>query len=162
MGIVHKPHHYAAELEWTGAAAGPTRDYRGYSREHVLRLPGKPELRLSSDPAFVGDPALHNPEDLLLAAIASCHMLSWLSLCARQRIVASAYRDTPEATMTWVEDTYAFTEVRLKPRCVISADSDVALAMALHEEAHHVCFIARSVNFPIRCQADIARAPAIP
>jgi organic hydroperoxide reductase OsmC/OhrA len=158
MGIVHKPHHYAAELEWTGAAAGPTRDYRGYSREHILRLPGKPDLRLSSDPAFVGDPALHNPEDLLLAAIASCHMLSWLSLCARRGIVATAYRDTPEATMEWAGDTYAFSEVRLRPHCVITAESDPAVAMALHEEAHHVCFIARSVNFRIGCAAVIGRA----
>jgi len=155
MTLVHKDHLYTADLEWTGSVAGPTRDYRSYSRDFVLRLPGKVDLRGSSDPAFVGDPLLHNPEDLLLAAIASCHMLSWLSLCARRKIVATAYRDAPEAAMTWVGDTYAFSSVVLKPRCIITADSDLALATALHEEANHVCFIARSVNFPIRHESVI-------
>lgn len=150
MNLVHKDHLYKADLEWTGSASGPTRDYRSYSRDFVLRLPGKADLRGSSDPAFVGDPALHNPEDLLLAAIASCHMLSWLSLCARRKIEAKSYRDTPEATMTWVGDTYAFSNVVLHPHCSISAGSDLAVATALHDEAHHVCFIARSVNFTIR------------
>jgi len=158
MALVYKPHLYTADLEWTGAAKGPTTDYKSYSREFTLRLPGKAELRGSSDPAFVGDPALHNTEDLLLAALSSCHMLTWLSLCARKKIVVTAYRDAPEATMTWVGDTYAFTEVLLKPRCTITSASDAVLAKSLHEESHHACFIARSVNFPIRHEAVISQA----
>ena len=151
-------HHYQADLEWTGAAQGPTADYRSYSREFVLRLPGKAELRGSSDPHFVGDPTLHNPEDLLLAAVASCHLLSWLSLCARQGVRVLRYRDTPEATMAWNGETFAFTEAVLHPRATILAGDDVALAIALHQEAHRVCFIARSVAFPIRCEAQVDRA----
>ena len=150
-------HRYTADLEWSGAAQGPTTDYRTYSREFVLRLPGKVELRGSSDPHFVGDPTLHNPEDLLLAAVASCHLLSWLSLCARQGVRVLSYRDQPEATMAWTGETFAFTEVVLHPRATIHADDDVAAAIALHEEAHRVCFIARSVAFPIHCKPQIGR-----
>lgn len=148
-------HRYQADLEWTGAVQGPTADYRTYSREFALRLPGKAELRGSSDPHFVGDPALHNPEDLLLAAVASCHLLSWLSLCARRGVRVVGYRDRPEATMAWNGGTYAFTEVVLRPVATILPGDDIALARALHEEAHRLCFIARSVAFPIRCEPDV-------
>lgn len=151
-------HHYRADLEWTGAAHGPTADYRGYSREFVLRLPGKADLRGSSDPHFVGDPALHNPEDLLLAAVASCHLLSWLSLCARQGVRVLSYRDTPEATMAWNGETFAFTAAVLHPRATIQGEDDVAAALALHHEAHRLCFIARSVAFPIHCDPQVTPA----
>ncbi len=148
-------HRYTADLEWTGAARGPTADYQTYSREFLLRLPGKTELRGSSDPHFVGDPSLHNPEDLLLAAVASCHLLSWLSLCARQGLRVLRYRDAPQATMAWNGETFAFTEVVLHPRATIQAGDDIAAALALHDEAHRVCFIARSVAFPIRCEPQV-------
>jgi len=149
-------HHYRADLTWTGADAGPTADYRTYSRAFSLRIPGKVDLDGSSDPHFVGDPTRHNPEDLLLAAVASCHLLSWLSLCARRGVRASAYRDTPEATLSWVGDTYAITGMVLRPHVAIAAGDDRVLALALHDEAHRVCFIARSVNFPVRCEATLA------
>lgn len=160
MTLLHKPHTYGADLEWTGAAAGPTRAYKTYARDLVVRIPGKPDLLASSDPAFVGDPTRHNPEDLLLAAVASCHLLTWLSLCSRRGVVAIAYRDTPTAVMEWVGDTYAFSRVDLAPRCTIAAGSDPALARALHDECHQACFIARSVNFPITCAPEIRVEPA--
>ena len=148
-------HRYSADLEWIGAAQGPTSDYRGYAREFVLRLPGKVELRGSADPHFVGDPTLHNPEDLLLAAVASCHLLSWLSLCSRRGVRVLSYRDQPEATMAWNGETFAFSEVVLRPRATIQPGDDAALALALHDEAHRLCFIARSVAFPIRCEPTV-------
>ena len=100
--------------------------------------------------AFKGDPALYNPEDLLLMSLASCHMLSYLAMCARNRITVFSYRDEARGVMSFVKDSYQFTSVLLRPRVVIAAglQSAVAQATALHEQAHHACFIARSVNFP--------------
>ncbi len=151
------PHSYRARLVWSGAPAGPVTDYRGYSREFRCEIAGKPPLIGSADPTFLGDPELHNPEDHLLVALASCHMLSWLARCARRGVRVSGYVDQPEATMTWVGDTYAFTDLLLRPRATITA-GDRDLALALHQEAHHLCFIARSVNFPVRHQAEVAIA----
>ncbi len=150
------PHSYRAHLVWSGATAGPIVDYRGYSREFRCEIAGKPPLIGSADPTFLGDPSRHNPEDHLLVALASCHMLSWLSLCARRGVGVTAYADEAEASMTWIGDTYAFTDLLLRPRATIVGDRD--LALALHDEAHHLCFIARSVNFPVRHQAEVAIA----
>src|SRR6478672_8366375 len=77
-----REHRYAASLTWTGADAGPTTSYQSYSRAWRIAFAGKPVLEGSADPTFRGDPALHNPEELLLAALATCHMLSYLALCS--------------------------------------------------------------------------------
>lgn len=151
------PHRYQATLTWSGAAAGPASDYRTYSRAFRCEIAGKEPLLGSADPTFLGDAALHNPEDHLLVAVAACHMLSWLALCVRKGIHVQAYADQPEATMTWVGDTYAFTDLLLRPHATIVA-GDAQAAMALHDEAHRLCFIARSVNFPVRHQATVAIA----
>lgn len=145
-----KPHLYRAHVAWTGASAGPTSGYRAYSRAFTAHVAGKPPLHGSADVPFVGDATLHNPEDLLLIALASCHMLSFLSVCARQQppIVVASYEDHAEASMTWDGTSYRFSEVVLRPRAVI-ASGDRATATALHDAAHALCFIARSVNFPV-------------
>jgi organic hydroperoxide reductase OsmC/OhrA len=150
-------HHFAATLRWTGAERGPVRDYDGYSREHVVEIGGKPTLRATAAAAFRGDPALHNPEDLLVAALASCHFLSYAALCARHGIVLLGYEDEATGTMAFDRErkVMAFTEVTLRPRCRVAAGSDVERARALHERAHHDCFIANSVNFPVANEPTI-------
>ena len=127
------------------------RDYDGYSREHALHVAGKPTLVTSSAPVFRGDPALHNPEELLVAALASCHFLAYAALCARGGVVLLGYEDDATGTMAYdrTRKVMAFTEVSLRPRCTVAAGTDVARAMALHDTAHHECFIANSVNFPV-------------
>jgi organic hydroperoxide reductase OsmC/OhrA len=153
---MHPDHHYRALVTWSGAVHGPTSTYQGYSREFRVEIEGKPALIGSADPAFRGDPALPNPEDQLLTALAACHMLSWLALCAMNRIAVTAYRDQATATMAWDVDTYRFTEVVLHPQATLAAVGDLAKATALHEQAHHLCFIARSVNFPVRTMPTFA------
>jgi organic hydroperoxide reductase OsmC/OhrA len=149
-------HHYHAELVWTAGAAGATSDYESYSRGFEVHVAGKPPLAGSADPAFRGDPAVHNPEDLLLMAVSSCHMLSYLALCARRRIEVVEYRDHAEGTMTLRPDGGgAFTEITLHPRVTLAAGSDAARALALHERSHAICFIASSCNFPIHHQAEV-------
>lgn len=150
-------HHYRVALEWKGDASVGTSDYRSYTRAHVIRIEGKADLEGSSDPAFRGDASRHNPEELLVAALSSCHMLSYLHLCAVRGVRVVGYRDTAEGTMETERDgTGHFTEVTLHPRVVV-ADGDVELARSLHSDAHRDCFIASSVNFPVRNEPLIER-----
>jgi organic hydroperoxide reductase OsmC/OhrA len=143
-------HHYTGSIVWTGAAAGPTSTYQSYSRAWRMEFVGKPPMVGSADPTFRGDPALHNPEELLLAALASCHMLSYLALCSLKKIDVTNYSDKPEGTMRRLADgRTAFVSVKLYPQVTIADASKLEAAIALHEGAHKECFIANSVNFPV-------------
>ncbi|HMQ77030.1 MAG TPA: OsmC family protein [Flavobacteriales bacterium] len=149
-------HHYALELEWTGNTGQGTSTYEGYSRAHVVRITGKPDLLGSADPMFRGDPALHNPEDLLLAALSQCHLLTYLALCARARINVLSYRDRAEGILLLTKDGGGqFTEVVLRPEVGVADAGMLAKAQHFHGEVHKYCFIARSVNFPVRCEAVV-------
>jgi len=147
-------HLYTLDLLWRG---DHTRTYESYTREHVIRINGKSELRATADPMFRGDGALHNPEDLLLAALSGCHLLTYLALCARARINVLSYRDQAEGTLQLTKDGGGhFTEVILRPQVVVEKESMIDKARNFHGEAHKYCFIARSVNFPVRCVADVS------
>ena len=150
-----RDHHYSAHLVWTGAARGPTKDYASYSRDYVVKIAGKPDLFGSSDPLFRGDPQRHNPEDWLVAALSACHMLTYLAICVRKRIQVLAYEDEAGGTMVLEGGGGRFTEVVLRPKVTLVAGSDAAAAEALHDQAHHDCFIASSVNFPVRHEAKV-------
>ena len=154
-----RTHSYQTRVEWTGNLGQGTTDYRAYSRDHVVSAPGRPELAGSSDPAFRGDATRYNPEDLLVASLSSCHMLWYLHLCSAAGIVVLAYRD--EAAGTMVEDEGGggrFTAAVLRPAVTLAAEADVARALALHEEAHRLCFIANSVNFPVGIEPRVELA----
>ncbi len=112
-------------------------------------------MKGSADPVFRGDSSLHNPEDLLVAAHASCHMLSFLALAARAGLSILAYSDAAEGTMTFEAGHGQFSAVALHPRVVVAAGTDVSLVSRLHEQAHEACFIARSVNFPVTHEATV-------
>ena len=142
-------HHYALEIEWTGNRGQGTSDYKAYGREHLVRGEGKQLIEGSSDRSFRGDPERWNPEELLLAALSQCHMLSYLHVAATNGIVVESYVDAATGTMEQTHDGGGhFTSVTLRPRITISA-GDLALAEELHREANEKCFIASSVNFPV-------------
>ncbi len=111
---------------------------------------------MSADPAFRGDPARHNPEELLVASISSCHMLWYLALCAGHGVTVTAYEDNASGTLTEAEGG-RFVEVRLKPKVTLGA-GDAEKARQLHEAAHQRCFIANSVNFPVIVVPEIVAA----
>jgi organic hydroperoxide reductase OsmC/OhrA len=152
-------HHFVCKTTWTGAAHGPTSSYEAYSRELLVEIDGKPPLVMSSAAVFRGDESIHNPEDLLVAALSTCHALSFLALAARARIEVVAYEDSASGTMQTKDGAIRFTDVLLRPRVTLrSADEATrARAQALHEKAHSGCFIANSVNFPVRHEATIAQ-----
>jgi organic hydroperoxide reductase OsmC/OhrA len=150
-------HHYALRLTWTGAQGGPTTDYQSYSRSYRVDIEGKPPLEGSADPTFRGDPARHNPEDLLVAALAACHMLSYLHLCASAGIEVVAYEDQARGKVAIKDRRMRFVEVMLAPKVTIGA-GDLERARALHAQAHEDCFIANSVNFPVLNMPTVTRA----
>ncbi|HEX2833141.1 MAG TPA: OsmC family protein [Thermoanaerobaculia bacterium] len=149
-------HHYATTLTWEGNRGDGTRTYAGYGREHTAVIENKPELALSADPTFRGDATRLNPEDLLLVAAASCHMLSYLAICAKRGINVLSYRDRATGTLQLdARGGGRFSEIVLHPEVVIDDADEIARALALHEEAHQLCFIANSVSAPIRHEASV-------
>jgi organic hydroperoxide reductase OsmC/OhrA len=150
-----KSHEYRSHLIWNGNRGDGTATYAGYGRDYAISIDGKPELHGSANAAFRGDPAVHDPEDLFLAAISSCHMLSYLALCARGGIQVVAYEDDAQGTLVLnASGGGRFEEVTLRPVVTIAA-GDPDVAQRLHEKAHELCFIASSCSVPIHHQATI-------
>ena len=154
-----RQHRYKTQLVWTGNRGAGTAAYAAYDRAHEVKVAGKPALPMSSDPNFRGDRARHNPEELLVASLASCHMLWYLHLAAESGVIVTAYEDSAEGLMDESADgSGRFTQVTLRPRVHCAPGTDTALALALHTRAHEKCFIANSVNFPVQCEATFAAA----
>lgn len=145
-----KLHHYALSLEWTGNKGAGTDGYRNYERSYTIRVENKPDLYGSSDPMFRGDRAKYNPEEMLVAALSSCHMLSFLHCCVNAGVVVTDYRDEAGGTMVLEGDGGRFTEVVLRPTVTVTVPEMVEKIRELHEQASRNCFIASSVNFPVR------------
>lgn len=138
-----------------GNQGSGTADYRSYGREHRIQGVGKPVILASSDPAFRGDGSRYNPEELLLASLSSCHMLWYLHLCAVNGIVVVDYHDRSEGVMVEHRDGAGeFSVVTLRPKVRIQT-GDPAKALALHDDAHRYCFIARSVRFEVRHEPTV-------
>lgn len=163
--LLEKTHTYSVDVQWNAAGGEGTKSYLSYRRDHTIVVAAKPEILASSDPAFRGDRARYNPEELLVASLSSCHMLWYLHLCSINGVTVLEYRD--RATGTMREDTDGsgrFVGVVLHIEVVLAADADGTRALALHEEAHRLCFIARSVNFPVEIAAvmPVLAPPAAP
>lgn len=151
-----KNHHYKTKTTWTGNTGESTKNYRSYQRNYTISVDGKADVLGSSDPSFLGDSQLHNPEDLLLASVSSCHLLWYLHLCSVNKILVVDYQDFAEGTMIEEENgSGKFTEIILKPRIVVKEKEMVEKAMKLHQEANEMCFIANSLNFKIKHEPEI-------
>jgi len=149
-----KEHQYTTNLVWTGNKGSGTMDYRSYERSYVISVHQKADILGSSDSAFMGDKSKHNPEDLLVSSLSSCHMLWYLHLCSQQGIVVLDYKDQAVGKMSEVENGSGhFTEVKLFPVLTITDESQIDLAESLHEQANKMCFIANSCNFPVLHEA---------
>jgi len=154
--VTGKLHQYTVAVTWTGNRGTGTSGYRDYGRDHEIAAAGKPMIPGSSDPAFRGDPERWNPEEMLVASVSTCHQLWYLHLAATAGITVVAYEDRPVGTMA--EDANGsgrFTTVTLHPAVTILPGDDAAKAKALHHDAHEMCFVANSVNFPVDCIPEI-------
>lgn len=151
-----KQHAYEVRIDWTGNDGQGTKTYKAYRRDHTIVAEGKTPIMGSSDPSFRGDPTRYNPEELLVASLSACHMLWYLHLCSTNKITVVDYRDAASGVMEEAPNgSGKFVRVQLRPTVKISAGDDRAKALALHSEAHHYCFVANSVNFPVDIMAEI-------
>jgi organic hydroperoxide reductase OsmC/OhrA len=147
-----KEHHYKLTAEWTGNTGDGTENIRTYDRSHTVHILGKPDLFLTTDNPLVGDKSKLNPEDLLVSALSSCHMLSYLYVCALEGVVVTNYIDEATGVMIENEDGGGnFREVTLNPKVRVADESMIDKANELHHRAHEVCYIANSVNFEVKC-----------
>ena len=150
-------HRYSVGLRWTGNLGDGTATYRGYRRNHEITGAGKPLIPCSSDPQFRGDPARYNPEQLLVASLAGCHMLWFLHLCADAGVVVEQYDDEPEGTMVVMAGGGGhFVDAVLRPLSRFREVPAESLVRQLHERAHALCFVASSMNFPVRVEPRFA------
>jgi organic hydroperoxide reductase OsmC/OhrA len=148
-------HRFEARITWPRAGTSSTATAE-YSRDYKLELDGKPELFGSGPTVFKGDAAGLNPEEMLVASLAACHMLTYLSLCARKGVAVIGYSDHGEARLERVgPGKLKFVEATLKPKVRLAPGSDTALAEKLHHDAHAGCFVANSVNFPVVVEASV-------
>ncbi|MGV8896594.1 MAG: OsmC family protein [Rhodoglobus sp.] len=147
-------HHYAVRVEWTGNTGAGTTGYREYSRDNLVSAEGNPRIDGSADTPFRGTPQRWNPEQLLLASLSQCHMLSYLHVAVKHGIVVTGYVDDAQGVMQQMGEGGHFTSVTLRPTVVIST-GDPAVAQAIHAEASALCFIASSVNFPVHHEPTI-------
>ncbi|WP_110588378.1 OsmC family protein [Microbacterium suaedae] len=142
-------HRYALTTTWTGDRGTGTSGYRDYARDVTIRVEGKPDLLASADRPFRGDPARWNPEDMLLAALSECHLLSYLHACTSRDVVVTQYVDAAEGTLRLEGNAGRFERVVLHPRVTVADESMIDQAIDAHHDAHEWCFIANSVNFPV-------------
>jgi organic hydroperoxide reductase OsmC/OhrA len=154
-----RTHRYETTTTWTGNTGDGTSSYRSYERSHETVAEGRPEIAASSDAAFRGDAERWNPELLLVAALSQCHLLSYLHQCAVAGVVVTAYVDEAHGTMAETADGGGrFEEVILRPVVTVAEAAMVDRARKLHEAASERCFIASSVNFPVRHEPEIVVA----
>jgi len=154
-------HGYQVSVEWIGNRGTGTSGYREYGRELIVKAGGgdlKHDIEASADTPFRGDADRWNPEELLLAALAQCHMLSYLFMAVRSEVNVVAYSDDAEGTIEQVDLGGRFTQVVLHPVVTVAQEEMVDRAFAAHAEAHRTCFIANSVNFPVLVEPTIVVA----
>jgi len=150
-------HTYQAHLLWEGSTAA---GYDGYERAHVVSTPpAGQELRVSADPSFRGDPALPNPEQLLLAAASSCQLLSFLALAARAGLDVVGYEDDAEAWMPIDGQPMRITEIVLRPQIRVAGGTDLELVRSLVDRAHEECYVARSLVAQVRLEPQLEHDP---
>jgi organic hydroperoxide reductase OsmC/OhrA len=146
-------HSFKAILNWP---TSEQENVRTYEKNHTISIEGKSDLTVSAAKAFKGDPALYNPEDLLLSSLMSCHMMSYLYCCAVEKITVVSYKDHAEAILeTQGNGSGRITKVTLHPEVIISEPEKVELALALHTKANQLCFIANSCNFEVDHNAKV-------
>ncbi len=155
MGLAH---HYAVRVDWTGNRGTGTTGYKAYGRDHLISADGKHDISGSSDRTFHGDADRWNPEELLLAALSQCHLLSYLHVAASAGVVVTDYHDEAVGTMEQTDGGGHFTSATLRPVVTVADEGMVERALALHHEASQKCFIAASVNFPVAHEPQVAVA----
>ncbi len=151
-----KAHHYKTKITWTGNSGTGTSGYTQFSRDHEVEVGSKTIIKASSDPAFRGDPERHNPEELFLSSLSSCHMLWFLHLCTVEGVIVVDYQDETTGVMEeYANGSGQFTEVMLNPIVTVQEERMVSKVDSIHSKANKMCFIANSCNFPVKHSSTV-------
>jgi len=142
-------HHFEAHAIWHAGGEGLT------TGNHRIEFEGRPAIEAAAAPQYKGDPSRVNPEELFVASLASCQMLTYLALAARSGVGVITYEDRARGTLTIADKKMRVTEVVLRPRITLAPGTDEAKARALVEAAHDGCFIANSVACTVRTEAEL-------
>ena len=124
-------------------------------RSAVLHSGNKPALAVSAPLEFKGDPALWNPEDLFVASIEVCLMLTFVGIAERKGLAFVSYSSTAEGLLEWEEDSYVFTRVVIRPEIVLPPETSATDAREVLERAHRTCLVARSTRSTIVIEPTI-------
>ena len=142
---------FRCQLDWSGAAKGPTRDAATFSRDLDVTL-DTISLPMSAAPGFRGDATRANPEQLFVASLSACQALTYLFLAAKHGVAVTAYTDDAEGRLGLVEGRMRVSRVVLRPRITLADPASEAKARELVEKAHHECFIANSTTTPVHLE----------
>lgn len=145
-----KSHSFEATLTWQ--PMGKKFTFKEYSRIYKVSSPGKMEFLATAAPEYAGSKYHYNPEDLLVVSLSACHMLTYLAYASNSKVEILDYVDHAKGSLHQEGKVMKFKEVILKPRIVVRKGTDLKKAESLHEKAHHGCFIANSVNFPVKIE----------
>jgi organic hydroperoxide reductase OsmC/OhrA len=127
-----------------------------FSRDNVMGAEGHPEIPGALPAQFGGHNRGYSPEDLMILSLSECHLLTYLRLAQKNRIAISSYEDRASGRLGKnAAGMTQLVEVVLRPRVTVARGTDVAAAKALHDRAHHHCFMANSVNFPVLHEPEI-------
>jgi len=145
---------HKVRVDWERGDAEFT--YEGYGRNHSWTFEGGTTVTASAAPDFLGDAAHPDPEEAFVASLSSCHMLTFLALAARRRLVVERYSDEAVGFMEKNEaNRLAVTRVELRPHIEFSGDPPSEEQLdKLHHLAHEHCFIANSVRTEVTVRKD--------
>lgn len=127
-----------------------------FSRDNRMGAEGHPDMPGALPPSLGGHSRGYSPEDLLILSLSECHLLTYLALAQRRGLAVKRYEDRATGTLGKnANGQTQMAEVVLHPRVTIPRGADVAMARDLHDRAHHHCFMANSVNFPVRHEPEV-------
>jgi len=138
------PYFYETRLRWTGA------------RQGRIDAPELPAVPVSAPPEFNGEAGLWSPEHLLVSAVETCLMTTFLAIAENSKFEALDYASSSHATLEWVDgDGYRFTELTIRPRIEVACGGDSGKAVRIVEKAHKHCLISNALNFPVHVVPEI-------
>lgn len=150
--MIKNSHQYHLELNWTGNLQ---EDNIKNDRRYEVNIQGKPTIHGSADKPFHGDPEKYNPEDLLMASLSACHMMSFFYVCRKREIQILSYKDEAEGVLSLNPDgSGQFDKATLKQQVTVAGWPDDLSVDEVNKQASKLCFIKNSINFPVDYQCD--------
>ncbi len=124
-------------------------------RRGTISSPGKPELEVSSPPEFKGEAGIWTPEDMFVASVNACTLMTFAAYARHKGLGLVSYECAGEGVLEYVEGKYRFTEIILHPHIVVKTPQDVEPARKILEDAHQSCLVTNSITTEVKVFPDI-------